>query len=89
MRNDYLQAALLVIDDPNILVNVVSRRVKQLKQGHRALVESLEKHLPEDIALREVIEGKISYELASEEELAALTSGPKPFARPALRPFHL
>ena len=30
MRDDYLQAALKMIDDPNILVNVISRRVKQL-----------------------------------------------------------
>jgi DNA-directed RNA polymerase subunit omega len=43
---------------------VVSRRVKQLKRGSRPLVESLEKLSPEDIALREVIEGKISHELA-------------------------
>ena len=70
MRDDYLAAALLVIDDPNILVNVVSRRVKQLKRGNRPLVESLEKLLPEDTALREIIEGKISYELATPEDLA-------------------
>src|SRR5687767_10027779 len=38
MRNDYLQNALLVIDDPNILINVVSRRVKQLRRGNRPLV---------------------------------------------------
>jgi DNA-directed RNA polymerase subunit omega len=42
MRNHYIQGALKVIDDPIILVKVVSRRVKLLKQGHRALVESLE-----------------------------------------------
>ena len=35
--------ALKVVDDPNILVNVVSRRVKQLKRGNRPLIESLEK----------------------------------------------
>jgi len=70
MRDDYLFAALKVIDDPNILVNVVSRRVKQLKRGNRALVESLEKLLPEDTALREIIEGKISYEVATPEMLA-------------------
>lgn len=69
MRDDYLQAALKVIDDPNILVNVISRRVKQLKRGNRALVESLEKLSPEDTALREVMEGKISYELATSETL--------------------
>ena len=63
MRDDYLQSALKVIDDPNILVNVVSRRVKQLRRGARPLVESLEKLSAEDIALREIVEGKISYEL--------------------------
>jgi DNA-directed RNA polymerase subunit omega len=67
-----LQNALKVIDDPNILVNVVSRRVKQLKRGNRPLVVSLEKLSSEDIALREIAEGKISYELASPEELRRL-----------------
>lgn len=71
MRNDYLQSALLVIDDPNILVNVVSRRVKQLKRGNRPLVESLEKLSLEDTALREIAEGKITYQLATSEEIAA------------------
>lgn len=70
MRDDYLQNALKVIDDPSILVNVVSRRVKQLRRGNRPLVESLEKLLPEDMALREIAEGKITYELATEAELA-------------------
>jgi DNA-directed RNA polymerase subunit omega len=64
MRDDYLQSALKVISDQNILINVVSRRVKQLRRGARPLVESLEKLLAEDIALREIAEGKISYELA-------------------------
>lgn len=65
MRDEYLKEAQKVIADPNVLVNVVSRRVKQLKRGHRPLVESLEKLNPEDIALREIIEGKIGYELAA------------------------
>ena len=64
MRDEYLKQAHLLIPDANVLINVVSRRVKQLKRGSRALVESLEKLSPEDIALREVIEGKISYEIA-------------------------
>jgi len=65
MRDDYIKQALTKIQDPNVLINVVSRRVKQLKRGNRPLVESLEKLTPEDTALREIIEGKISYELAS------------------------
>jgi DNA-directed RNA polymerase subunit omega len=70
MRDDYLRAARQIIPDPNILVNVISRRVKQFKRGSRPLVVSLEKLAPEDIALREVIEGKITYRLPTPEELA-------------------
>ena len=62
MRDEYLKEAHQIIPDANILINVVSRRVKQLRRGARALVESLEKLSPEDLALREVIEGKISFE---------------------------
>jgi DNA-directed RNA polymerase subunit omega len=64
MRDDYIKEALKTIPDPNLLINVVSRRVKQLKRGNRPLVESLEKLSSEDIALREIIEGKISFETA-------------------------
>ena len=77
MRDDYLQNARAVIDDPNILINLVSRRVKQLRRGSRPLVESLEKLSPEDTALREIAEGKITYQLATAEELAHL-AGPTP-----------
>jgi DNA-directed RNA polymerase subunit omega len=65
MRDDYIKEALKSINDPNILINVVSRRVKQLKRGNRPLVESLEKLSAEDTALREIIDGKISHELAN------------------------
>ncbi len=64
MRDEYLKEARNIINDPNVLINVVSRRVKQLKRGQRPLVESLEKLSPEDVALREIIEGKITFELA-------------------------
>ena len=53
LRDDYLKEAQKIIPDGNILINVVSRRVKQLKRGHRPLVESLEKLDPEDLALRD------------------------------------
>jgi DNA-directed RNA polymerase subunit omega len=82
MRDDYLKSALKVIDDPTILVNVVSRRVKQLRRGNRPLIESLEKLSAEDTALREIAEGKISYELATPAELASSSGGPAP------RPVH-
>lgn len=78
MRDDYLQSASKLIDDPMILVNVVSRRVKQLKRGNRPLVVSLEKLSAEDTALREIAEGKITYELATPAELARGAGGPAP-----------
>ena len=68
MRDNYIKEAQKVISDPNILINVVSRRVKQLRHGNRPLVESLEKLNAEDIALREIIEGKISYEIGEESQ---------------------
>jgi DNA-directed RNA polymerase subunit omega len=75
MRNDYLQAALKIIDDPNILVNVVSIRVKQLRRGNRPLVQSLEKLSAEDTALREIAEGKVTYQLPTREEMILRNSG--------------
>jgi DNA-directed RNA polymerase subunit omega len=44
--------------------------VKQLRRGYRPLIESLEKLTNEDTALREIAEGRITYELATEAELA-------------------
>lgn len=70
MREDHLNAAIKVIGDPAILINVVSTRVKQLRRGYRPLVESLEKLSLEDIALREIAEGRITYRLPTPEELA-------------------
>jgi DNA-directed RNA polymerase subunit omega len=62
MKEEYIKEAQKVITDPNVLINVVSRRVKQLRRGSRPLVESLEKLASEDVALREIIDGKISFE---------------------------
>ena len=68
MRDEYLQEAQQIVNDPNTLINMVSRRSKQLKHGSKPLVESLEKLEPEDIALREIIEGKISFQEWSESD---------------------
>jgi len=68
LRDDYLQGAQKVITDPMILVNVVSRRAKQLKSGYKPLIESLERLSAEDMALREIMEGKITYQLDEETE---------------------
>lgn len=61
--------ALEVVKDPNLLVNLVSRRARQLRAGAgplgRPLVPNTQNMSLEDIALKEIIEGKITYEFES------------------------
>jgi DNA-directed RNA polymerase subunit omega len=81
MRDDYLQEARKIIPDANILINVISKRVKQLRSTadysvqppkyNNTLGDVFEKLSPEDIALREVIEGRISWEFRPEDRLPA------------------
>ncbi|MDR0340347.1 MAG: DNA-directed RNA polymerase subunit omega [Puniceicoccales bacterium] len=67
MRDEYLERALEVIPNKNILINLVSQRVRQLRRKNDSAVESLEHLELEDVALREIIEGKLTYELFEEE----------------------
>ncbi|MDQ8204311.1 DNA-directed RNA polymerase subunit omega [Pelagicoccus sp. SDUM812003] len=69
MRVEYLNTAQTIITDPYILVNLISLRVKQLRQGSRPFVESLERLSYLDTALREIMEGKIGYELLGSHTL--------------------
>jgi DNA-directed RNA polymerase subunit omega len=69
MRDDLLKKANELVGDPAVLVNIISKRVKQLKFGAAPMVESLEKLEPEDIALRELLEGKLTYEIEDIEKV--------------------
>jgi DNA-directed RNA polymerase subunit omega len=71
MTSSLLDEASKVIPEQPVLINVVSRRVRQLSQGHRALVEVGPRMGFSDIALKEIIEGKITYEFTSEHGEAA------------------
>jgi DNA-directed RNA polymerase subunit omega len=62
VRDEYLKLAQERIKDPRILVNLLSQRVRQFRFGARPLIETLERLDPEDIALREIIAGKLFYE---------------------------
>jgi len=63
MQSQLLEEASRVISTPQILVNVVSRRVRQLMQGHRPLVEVTPRMGFADTALQEVIDRKITFEM--------------------------
>ncbi|HWM23979.1 MAG TPA: DNA-directed RNA polymerase subunit omega [Chthoniobacterales bacterium] len=67
MTTQLLQEAAQVIPNQQLLINVVSRRVRQLGLGHRPLVEATPRSSLTDIALREIIAGKLTYELAPEK----------------------
>jgi DNA-directed RNA polymerase subunit omega len=62
MKADLVKAASEVIPNQQILVNMVSRRVKQLCLGHRPLVEYAPGLLQADIALTEIISKKLTFE---------------------------
>ena len=70
MTNALVQDALKKVGSPEILVNIVSKRVRQLGQGFRPLLEVQPRWSFMEIALREVSESKLTYE-AVEEDTAA------------------
>jgi DNA-directed RNA polymerase subunit omega len=62
MKAELVQAASEVITSPQILVNMVSRRVRQLTLGHRPLVVCAPGLREADIALSEIANGKLTFE---------------------------
>lgn len=65
MTTSLLEEALKVIPNQQLLVNVVSKRVRQLTAGHRPMVETGPRMGFSDIALKEIVEGKLKWELPS------------------------
>ena len=74
MNAELCKKAIEKVGNPNILVNLVSRRVRQLNSGgggmSRPLIENYGNLGMADIALREIIEEKIGWEMP---EIVALT----------------
>jgi DNA-directed RNA polymerase subunit omega len=72
MNNQFVQNALKMVSCPEVLVNVVSKRVRQLGQGFRPLIEVHPRWTFMDIALREISEGKIICEMIEEPKEASV-----------------
>lgn len=70
MKAELVDKAAKIITDPPILINMVSKRVRQLNQGRPPLVERRPGMREADIALTEIIEGKIKADLLDESESA-------------------
>jgi DNA-directed RNA polymerase subunit omega len=74
MNAELCKKAVEKVGNPNVLVNIISRRVRQLNSGggglSRPLVDNVGSLGAADIALREILEEKIGWELP---EIVALT----------------
>ncbi|HLP77245.1 MAG TPA: DNA-directed RNA polymerase subunit omega [Candidatus Paceibacterota bacterium] len=73
MNAELVRKALVKVGDPNTLINIVSRRVRQLNSGggslSRPLIIDVGQAGAADIALREIIEDKMGWEMPEIVEL--------------------
>ena len=78
MNAELTKKALEKVGNPNVLVNLVSRRVRQLNSGAGAMSRPLIDASPNmgvaDIALAEIIDDKIGFELPEIVELTRPTA---------------
>jgi DNA-directed RNA polymerase subunit omega len=82
VNSEYSRLALLKVGNPNVLINLISRRVRQLNSGGGALSRPLILDTAglgaADIALREIIEDKMGWETPEElRALGAVATGKK------------
>ena len=70
MNSEICRKALEKVGNPNVLVNIVSRRVRQLNTGgagSRPLIADTAGLGAADIAMLEIIEDKMDWELLEEK----------------------
>ncbi len=69
MKVELIDQALEVVNDKQLLVNIVSKRVQQLNQGADPFVPTTPEMGSGDIALTEIILGKITWRAMTESDL--------------------
>lgn len=67
MKTELVEKAAQIVADPQKLINIVSQRVHQLNNGHSPLVPTTPTMGLANIALTEIIEGKIVFDEADSE----------------------
>ena len=73
MNPELVRKALDKVGNPNFLVNLLSRRVRQLNSGNRPLIEAPVTMGAAEIALMEIVEDKMQWdapEMTDEAEAA-------------------
>lgn len=86
MNSEYIKQAMTKVGNPNVLINVVSRRVRQLTSGggvSRPLIEQTATMGAADVALMELVEDKMAFSISSstEEEEESQPAARKPRRR--------
>ena len=76
MNSEICKKALEKVGNPNVLVNLISRRVRQLTGAggtgtSRPLIAETAGLGAADIALLEIVEGKMDFEMLEPQEKAA------------------
>ncbi len=69
MKVELIEKAAQIVGDNQLLVNIVSKRVQQLSHGSDPYIPTTPEMGSGDIALTEIIEGKIVWHEMTEEEL--------------------
>jgi DNA-directed RNA polymerase subunit omega len=74
LNSELCKQALAKVINPNVLVNLISRRVRQLNSGSggssRPLIRDYAGLGVADIALREIVEDKMGWDLPEELQVA-------------------
>lgn len=81
VNSELMKQALIKVGNPNVLVNIISRRVRQLTAvggNSRPLISDTNGMGAADIALTEIVEGKMSWELTGLDEDAKPEEKPVP-----------
>jgi DNA-directed RNA polymerase subunit omega len=77
LNAELCKKALEKVGNPNVLINVISRRVRQLNAGDgghsRPLIAETATLGVADIALKEIIEGNLSFDIIDDIQLAELS----------------
>ena len=67
MKVELIEKAAQIVGDNQLLVNIVSKRVQQLNQGADPYIPTTPEMGSGDIALTEIVEGKIIWREADDE----------------------
>ncbi len=92
MKVELIEKAAAIVGDNQLLVNIVSKRVQQLNHGADPFVPTTPEMGSGDIALTEIVNGKLVWREMTDEELAEASaeaagldddfSAPAPASRP-------